>query len=128
MPKRCKPNYKWNSKEKKCEYDFPTELIGDHKVKICGVTKTRWRCPECHRSLDLMECKIHGIVEPIDLMNTSSEERGTALSYSILKSIEGKDSATIGEIANELGASKQCIKEAVKYIYDFQGAERMIKG
>jgi len=123
--KKCQSGYKWNTKKKSCEYQFPTELIEDHKVKICGVTKTRWRCPDCHRSLDYMQCKLHGRVEPVDLMNASSEERGTALSYSVLEYIEGKDTVTISEIAKGLGASKQCIRESVKYIYDFQGVDRI---
>ena len=60
-------------------------------------------------------------------MNASSEERGTALSYSVLGYIEGKGSRTIGEIARELGSSKQCIRESMKYVYDLQGANDVVR-
>ena len=125
MSKRCPTNYKWNKSKKRCEYDFPVELEGDYKVKVCGITKTRFRCPDCQRALDHMQCKLHGRVEPVDLMNASSEARGMALSFSILESIEGKDRVTVDEIARRLGASKKCIRESIKYIDDFQGVDRI---
>lgn len=58
----------------------------NERVLIYGMSKSRWRCPECKRGLlEGYHCAVHGEVTPLDVSKANEEDKKGAIILGILE-------------------------------------------
>ena len=114
-----------------------SNLNGDEKhdfeetVDVCGMSKRRWRCPECHRGLKGEEgcCVVHGCVydprwklrdKPVDILKLPESLQEGTLENDIFGYIyENKGKRiTLNKMEKELGVTKECALRHMKSLSD----------
>lgn len=68
----------------------------NEKVLIHGMSKSRYRCPECNRGLlQGYHCAVHGAITPLDITKASEGEKRAAIILGILEYVSNHEGEKI---------------------------------
>jgi len=96
------------------------------KIRLYGVLKTKWRCPECLRGLltgnqsEGGMCSVHGYIEkPLDLSTAPEHVKMNAIDLAFLKFFEQstRKTYTIDDLHRMMGINKEYARKYLSFTY-----------
>jgi hypothetical protein len=99
---------------------------GQEKVRVEGMLKSRWRCPECLRAVQWTEtqgtfyCRVHGAIEGLDITTTKRKGiKDAAIELGVEEYLRTRHGQTVSvsEVHRDTGLNLPYLKKLLKHMY-----------